>query len=246
MISYCELIPARARMSSSAQDLPVSGSEVRSELDGLNSSESSSPARIVSTAPNKRVRVHRHRLSCWSFQMAFSADLTTLNGGPAPDSATLRDRQAFLHAHLRSRVQHTMPDSVTFVSTLYDTSILSEALPEGVTISISLRGYVQISARSCCEISTMQTWIPSAILNPVLSSLASISEFRVDVLRSEDPNDKWTQWVVFGSIGLNNAAKIEMKKRREASHLHSIVLSVFIRFGLECNILMRCRTTGGE
>ena len=201
-------------MSSSAQE---SGSEVRSELDGLNSSESSSPARIVSTAPNKRVRA---RFSSWSFQLTFSADSTALIGGPAPDCVNLRDRQTLLHAHIRSRVQHTMPDSVTFVTAFYDTSILSEALPDGVTISISFRGYVQISTRSCCEITTMQKWIPSAIWNPVLGGLASNSEFRADVFRSEDPNNQWTQWVVFGSIGLNNAAKMERKKLREASHLH--------------------------
>jgi hypothetical protein len=203
-------------MASSAQDFPVSGSEVRSELDGLNSSESSSPVRTVSTAPNKRVRV-RHRFSCWSFHSTFIADLTALNGGSATGCVTLRDRLTFLRAHIRSRFENTMPDFVTFVTAFYDTSIISGALPEGVLISISMRGYVQTRANTCCEITTVQKWIPSAVWNPVPDGLASDSRFRADTSRSKDPNDQWTQMSVYGSLSLHDPARLEWKSLKEAT-----------------------------
>ena len=152
----------------------------------------------------------RARFGCWSFDFTFCADSTAFNGGGATGCVTLRERQMFLRAHLTSRVAHTMPPVVTFVTAFYDASIFS--LPEGVSLSISLRGYVQTRAQTNCEITTMQRWIPSAIWNPVRGGLASNSEFKADVSRSEDPNDQWTQMIVFGSISLNNAAKMERKK----------------------------------
>ena len=201
-------------MASSDQDLPVSGSEVRFEVDSLNSSEFASPP--LRTASEKSARV-RPRFSSWSFHFSFSADSTSLNlnGGGAAGCVTLRER---LRAHISSRVGIAMPHIVTFVTAFYDASIFS--LPEGVSLSISLRGYVQTRAQTNCEITTMQRWIPSAIWNPVRGGLASNSEFKADVSRSEDPNNQWTQMIVFGSISLNNAAKMERKKLREASHLH--------------------------
>ena len=187
-------------MPSSAQDLPVSGSEVRSEIDGLNSSESSSPrARTVSTAPNKPVRV-RHRFSIWSFHFTFSADSTALNGGRATGCVTVRDRQTL----------------AAFITAFYDTSFISGDIADGISICISLRGYVQTRTNTCCEINTVQKWIPSASWKPVRGGLASDSEFRADITRSEDPNDQWTQMIVLGSLCLNNTARSEKKQMREA------------------------------
>ena len=206
-----------------------------------NSSESASPP--ARTAQNKRVRA---RFSSWSFHFTFNADSTALNGGAAAGCVTLRERQAFLHAHIKSRIEHTMPNYISFVTAFYDASIISGALPEGISLSISLCGYVQTRAMTSYELITMQNWIPSAIWNPVRGGLASNSEFKADVSRSADPNDQWTQMIVFGNLSINNAAKMERKKMREASHLHSIVLSFFVRTCLECNILMRFRTTGGK
>ena len=203
-------------MPSSAQDLPVSGSDVRSEIDGLNSSESSSSrARTVSTAPNKPVRV-RHRFSSWSFHFTFSADSTALNGGRATGCVTVRDRQTFLHAHIKSRLEYTMPAFVAFITAFYDTSFISGDIADGISICISLRGYVQTRTNTCCEINTVQKWIPSALWKPVRGGLASDSEFRADITRSEDPNDQWTQMIVLGSLCLNNAARSEKKQMREA------------------------------
>ena len=199
-------------MASSDQALLLSGSVDRSELDSLNSSGStSSPAR---TAPSKRVRV-RERFSAWSFHATFSAASTALN---ATGGVPLPDRQTLLRAHIRSRIENTMPAFVTFVTAFYDASIISGVLPEGV--SISLRGYVQTRAHTNCEITTVQKWIPSAVWNPVRGGLASDSGFKADTSRSEDPNDLWTQMSVYGSLSLNNSARLERKKLREASHLH--------------------------
>ncbi len=147
-------------MASADQDLPVPCSEVRSEHDSLKSSESASPP--VRTAPNKRVRV-RGRFSCWSFHSTFSADSAALNGGGASCCVTLRERQTLPHAHIRSRIENTMPAIVTFVTAFYDSSIISGALTYGVSLSISLRGYVQTRTNTNCKITTVQKWIPSAV-----------------------------------------------------------------------------------
>ena len=174
----------------------------------------------MSIAPNKPVRI-RHRFCSWSFHLTFSADSTALNGGRATGCVTIQDRQTFLRAHIKSRFENAMPAFVTFVTAFHDTSVISGVISEGVSIFISLCGYVQ--TRTCCEITTMQKWIPSALWNAVRGGLASDSEFRADVTRSEDPNDQWTQMIVFGSLSLNNQARSEKKQMREASHLHFFV-----------------------
>ena len=211
-----------------------------SELDRLNSSAS---ATSDSSAPQKRARA---RFGCWSFDFTFCADSTAFNGGGATGCVTLRERQMFLRAHLTSRVAHTMPPVVTFVTAFYDATIITGTLSEDVSVSISLHGYVQSRANASCELSTVQKWMPCANWRPVRGGLASHPEFRADVSRSEDPNTAWTQMILYGNLSLNNAAKMERKKLREASHLHSIVLSVFIHTCLECDVLMRFRTTGGK
>jgi hypothetical protein len=108
---------------------------------------------------------------------------------------TLGDRQSFLREHIKSRLENTMPPFFTFVTAFYDSSIISGALPEGFSISISLRGYVQTRAQTNCEITTVKKWIPSALWTPVRGGLASDPEFRADVKRSEDPIDQWTQMI---------------------------------------------------
>ena len=181
-----------------------------SELDSSNFSESASPP--ARTARNKKFRA---RFSSWSLHFTFSADSTALNGGGEAGCVTLRERQTFLRAHIKSRVEHTMPNAISFVTAFYDASIISGVLPEGVSLSISLRAYVQTRAMTSYELTTMQNWMPSAVWNPVRGGLASNSEFKADVSRSEDPNDQWTQMIVLGGLGLNNSAKMERKKLRD-------------------------------
>jgi hypothetical protein len=128
-------------------------------------------------------------------------------GGSATGCVTLRDRQTSLRAHIRSHNKNTMPYFVTFV----DTPLISGALPEVFSISISMRGYVQTRTKTCRENTTVQNWIPSAVWNPVLGGLASNSSFKADTSRSEDPNDLWTQMSVYGSLSWNNLAPLERK-----------------------------------
>ncbi len=56
----------------------------------------------------------------------------------------------------------TMPQIVTFVGAYYDTSIISDALPEDISISILLLGFVQTRAHTNCAISTMHVWFPAS------------------------------------------------------------------------------------
>jgi len=210
-------------MTSSNQDI----SDCDSELDSLNSSHAAS---TETTAQRKRVR---HRFSVWSFQLTISADATALNGGRASDSVTLQDQQTFLLEHVKSRILHTtgMPGIVTFVEAFYDSSILSRLSGPniaGSSISIPLHGFVQTRAKTNCEVTTMQYWIPAS-WTPVPGGLASNKGYKDIVHRSRDPNDTLISMCVFGGLSLNNPARTEKKQMRDVSHLHRVILSVFNR-----------------
>jgi hypothetical protein len=100
---------------------------------------------------------------------------------------------------------------VAFVEAYYDTSIKTGALPEGISISIPLLGFVQTRAHTNCENSTMQFWFPASWA-PVPGGLSSNLEFKDNARRSEDPNNTWTKLSVFGSLGLNNMARGEKRQ----------------------------------
>ena len=207
-------------MTSSNQDI----SDCDYELDSLNSSHAAS---TETTAQRKRVR---HKFSVWSFQLTISADATALNGGRASDSVTLQDQQKFLLEHVQSRILHTMPGIVTFVEAFYDSSILSILSGPNIaggSISIPLHGFVQTRAKTCCEVTTMQYWIPAS-WTPVPGGLASNKGYKDLVHRSRDPNDTLASMCVFGGLSLNNPARTEKKQMRDVSHLHRVILSVFI------------------
>jgi hypothetical protein len=206
-----------------SRDQVISDSD--SQLDSLNSSHAAS---TETTAQRKRVR---HKFSVWSFQLTISADATALNGGRASDSVTLQDQQKFLLEHVQSRIIHTMPGIVTFVEAFYDSSllsILSGPNIAGGSISIPLHGFVQTRAKTCCEVTTMQYWIPAS-WTPVPGGLASNKGYKDLVHRSRDPNDTLASMCVFGSLSLNNPARTEKKQMRDVSHLHRVILSVFNR-----------------
>jgi hypothetical protein len=154
--------------------------ESDSELNNLNSSGSASNS---TTARKKRVH---HLFSCWTFQLTISTDAAALNGGRASGSVTLQERQEYLLEHFQSCMANPdrMPNFVTFVEAHYDSSIISYALPEGISISIPLLGFVQTRAHTNCEISTMQIWFP-ACWSPVPGGLSSNQVFQ----RREDPNN---------------------------------------------------------
>jgi hypothetical protein len=134
-------------MASTAQDVHESDSD-----DNLTSTQSASTSIIT-----RKTRI-RHKFSSWIFQLVFSANAAALKGGSASSSVTLQERQKYLLEHMRSRMSNPdrMPHIVTFVEAYCDTSIISSALPEGISISIPLLGFVQTRAHTNCEIFTMQ------------------------------------------------------------------------------------------
>ncbi len=97
-------------MASAAREMLESDSE-ESGLDSLTSAQS------ASTRSTARIKRFRHRISCWTFQLIFSADVTALNDGLASSSVTLQEQQKFLLEHIRSGVVNTItkPDIVTLV-----------------------------------------------------------------------------------------------------------------------------------
>ena len=115
------------------------------------------------------------------------------------------------HIRYRMRNKDKMQRNVTFVEAYYDTSIISSSLPEGISISIPLLGFVQTRAHTNCEISTMQFWFPAS-WTPVPGGLSSNQEFKDNSRRIEDPSNTWTKLCVFGSLGLNNTARWEKRQ----------------------------------
>ena len=198
-------------------------SETASEQSEGSNSNSFHTASTQPTAPEERV--HR-RFSAWNFQLQYSADATALHGGHAHDSVsrcvTLQERHMFLLEHIKSRILSAMPDIVTFVQAFYDSSIISGTLPEGMSTSIRLCGFVQTRARTNCRISTMQNWIYAA-WTPIPGGLASNKEYKDIVARSTSPNDSLLELRVFGSLALNNPAR---KTKREVSR--SIILLLLL------------------
>ena len=106
-------------------------------------------------------------------------------------------------------------------------------------ISIPLRGYVQSRAHTSGGITTLQKWIPSASWNPVPGCLASNTQFKADVTRSQNPNDQWTEMIVFWALSLGNLARWEKKQGREVNHYILTNIALSIRFsGLSLEVLI--------
>jgi hypothetical protein len=138
------------------------------------------------------------------------------NGERASGSVSIQERQKVLLEHLRARIANPniMPHIVTFVEAYSDSSVISCALSEGISISIPLHGFVQTRAHTNCEISTMQAWFPAS-WSPVPGGLSSNQEFRLNfrdnVRRSDDLNNTWAKLSVFGNLSLNNKARGEKR-----------------------------------
>jgi hypothetical protein len=126
----------------------------------VNSSQS------ANTGPTAQKKRFCHCFSSWAFQLTLSAqaDATASTGGRESDSVTLEEKRKFLLEHVRSRMRNTnsKPDIVTSIEVFYDTSIISGALPVGISISIKFLGFVQTRAHTTCKIATMQYWIPAS------------------------------------------------------------------------------------
>lgn len=191
-------------MASTNQDVHESVSD--SDLSSLNSTQSSC------TSTTSRKKQIRHRFSSWTFQLTINTNAAALNGERASGSVSIQERQKHLLQHLRSRIANPniMPHIVTFVEAYFDSSAISCALSEGISISIPLHGFVQTRAHTNCEISTMQAWFPAS-WSPVPGGLSSNQEFKDNVRRSDDPNNTWAKLSVFGSLSLNNKARGEKR-----------------------------------
>ena len=55
---------------------------------------------------------------------------------------------------------------------------------------------------------SMKKWIDSATWKTVLGGLTSDNEYMSNMRRFQDPNDKWTRRMLFGSIGANNVSNL--------------------------------------
>ena len=107
----------------------------------------------------------------------------------------------------------------------YDATLLSGVPDSDGLVSIALQGYVQ--TRSGTRVSTMQAWIESAVWTPVPGGLASDAGFKHNMQRFEDANDSWTQFVTFGSVGMNNHGRATQRNTRKVGCHKSILIFCF-------------------
>jgi hypothetical protein len=61
----------------------------------------------------------------------------------------------------------------------------------------------------------MKKWIDSATWKPVEGGLTSDDEYMSNMRRFEDPDDAWTQLLLYGSIGANNVGRAAEKAARK-------------------------------
>ena len=167
-----------------------------------------------------RVEKENHTsFRAWRFQLMVRANLC--NASTAVEKGTL------LLEHLSLSTGHTKPHCVTGVVVFCNRSLFSQPPESDGLVSIEMLGYVQ--ARHATRISTMKKWVASATWKPVQGGLTSDDEYMSNMRRFEDPNDEWTRFLVFGSIGANNTGRLMARASRqvacllENSLLHSIV-----------------------
>lgn len=150
----------------------------------------------------------------WSFRLTIKADF-----------ASAVDKGKRLQEHISGRTLLGRPQSVTSQIAFYDATLLSGVPDSDGLVSIALQGYVQ--TRSGTRVSTMQAWIESAVWTPVPGGLASDADFKHNMQRSEDANDSWTQFVTFGSVGMNNHGRATQRNARKVGCHKSILIFCF-------------------
>ena len=167
-----------------------------------------SPTSIVWALPSLYVPApqwpHHEKKSVDFLRLDFSADIQyRCSGFEWWECKRQRDpsgTEKYLLEHIRSRIANPdrMPHIVTFVEAYYDTSMISSAIPEGISISIPLLGFAQTRAHTSCEISTMQFWFPASWA-PVPGGLSSNQEFKDNARRSEDPSKRGPNFACLGA-----------------------------------------------
>ena len=194
--------------------MSLEGSEIYGDTsvadsDAVHSLNSTAPMRqtgTISSVPPK--------FKAWSFRLTIKADF-----------ASAVDKGKRLQEHISGRTLLNRPQSVTSQIAFYDATLLSGVPDSDGLVSIALQGYVQ--TRSGTRVSTMQAWIESAVWTPVPGGLASDADFKHNMQRSEDANDSWTQFVTFGSVGMNNHGRATQRNTRKVGCHKSILIFCF-------------------
>ena len=163
----------------------------------------------------------------WSFQISVKIDFS-------PASSTAGEKRTILFEHLRTG--HDRPHCVLGLTVFCDESHFSGHTDSEGLVSLEIQGYVQ--NRAGVPLSTMQTWIGSASWKPVPGGLTSDDAFLADMRRYENQYDSWTQLIVFGGVGANNAGrKAEGQVRKVNENFHIMTFQIVSSNGLRQVIL---------
>ena len=149
----------------------------------------------------------------WSFQMRVQANFP-------PASSTAGERRTFLFEHLSLCTAHKRPNCVTSLTVFCDESHFSGHTDSAGLVSLEIHGYVQ--TKDAVSLTTMEKWIGSASWKPLPGGLMSDNDFRANMRRYENQYDSWTQLIVFGRVGANNAgrnAEAQARKVNENYHI---------------------------
>ena len=129
------------------------------------------------------------------------------------NGTTAVEKEKLLTDHLSARTGINIPHSVGGLVVFCDRSLFSQPPDSDGLVSIEVLGYVQ--AKSSAPLTTMKKWIDSASWKPVEGGLTGDDEYMSNMRRFEDPDDKWTRLMLFGSIGANNAGRAAEKATRK-------------------------------
>ena len=113
----------------------------------------------------------------------------------------------------RARTGHERPLSISGLVVFCDRLLFSQPPDSDGLVSIEVLGYVQ--AKSSTPLSTMKKWIDSASWKPVEGGLTGDDEYMSNMHRFADPDDQWTRFILFGSIGANNVGRAAEKAIRK-------------------------------
>jgi hypothetical protein len=125
------------------------------------------------------------------------------------NSTTAVEKEKLLTDHLSARTGLEIPHSIGGLVVFCDRSLFSQPPDSDGLVSIEVLGYVQ--AKRSTPLSTMKKWIDSASWKPVEGGLTGDDEYMSNMRRFEDPDDQWTRFMLFGSIGANNAGRAAEK-----------------------------------
>jgi hypothetical protein len=129
------------------------------------------------------------------------------------NGTTAVEKEKLLTDHLSARTGINIPHSVGGLVVFCDRSLFSQPPDSDGLVSIEVLGYVQ--AKRSIPLSTMKKWIDSASWKSVQGGLTSDDEYMSNMRRFQDPDDQWTRFILFGSIGANNVGRAAEKATRK-------------------------------